>query len=707
MGSTYAPPSWAAVPAHPPTLEILKGGALLSSVLLDGRDHWIIGRAPDAGIVLEHPSASRAHAVLQFGTGDDLYVSDLHSTHGTKLNKKPLTPGVYAAVPRGSVLQFGESARLYVITGATGEADAKDGVDIDETSGKPPARAAAHSRRTPEATQPSATKADVSDDGISWGFADDARSDGDEEVEHGSSHQRRGGASGDVSRVPGGWVEMLLNAHRNGESTSATSISLPSSASPPLRLSEKEEEAAARVVSRRAKLAALESDAARLRAKAGVRSDVPVEAWEILMEGRDDDGGEAGGGLTAGQRTALARAEAVAAALRGSLAEEADALASRLQARGLKLPAGASTAGLQPREDTVAAAYLLPDAEEDELVDASERRGAARGRGHQYTGPAGAVRRPVFVVRGQRSGGARAVPTMSAASNVERGAHITGVKRARHDTAEAVNSIAAVDASEGGVQTYASITAALATVRERIAQLPSEDSLSSDGTGMSDSRAAEDALDAYVVGLAVEQRRADVATAAAMRHALQTEEAQLIALQRIAAPLQLFGAGLAANTSLPAISMTAPVLATNIRIPRDDAEQRRTSASAGPASAADDANGNPPCPAASTSTELIRTVQSGVGRSAASQQAILNFPRRTMSSLLQKIEPHSTVVRDEVTSKPTPSSQIGPLGATSDRSAKLQMTECGLRARDEEVDWTPPQDQVGDGRTSLNDKLGY
>ena len=51
------------------------------------------GRAAVADVVLEHPSSSRLHAVIQFkaGTGE-AFLYDAASAHGTFLNKRRLKP---------------------------------------------------------------------------------------------------------------------------------------------------------------------------------------------------------------------------------------------------------------------------------------------------------------------------------------------------------------------------------------------------------------------------------------------------------------------------------------------------------------------------------------------------------------------------------------------------------------------------------------
>ena len=112
------------------TLEVLRDGSVVDTRELNGQNHHTMGRTPDNGaetaardlapgrctrmpsqaqagtpeavdvtyaggadIVLEHPSSSRLHAVIQFkaGTGE-AFLYDAASAHGTFLNKRRLKP---------------------------------------------------------------------------------------------------------------------------------------------------------------------------------------------------------------------------------------------------------------------------------------------------------------------------------------------------------------------------------------------------------------------------------------------------------------------------------------------------------------------------------------------------------------------------------------------------------------------------------------
>ncbi|KAL5971813.1 Kanadaptin [Taenia solium] len=131
----YQPPSWARICSSASCyfLEVIKNGISLPEATIDlsDIDHCILGRQPGPLLnpqnptgrtsTLLHPSISRAHAVLQFGSDSDLapgwYVYDLNSTHGTFVNKHRLPSGRYIRLRVGYVLRFGSSTRLLILNG--------------------------------------------------------------------------------------------------------------------------------------------------------------------------------------------------------------------------------------------------------------------------------------------------------------------------------------------------------------------------------------------------------------------------------------------------------------------------------------------------------------------------------------------------------------------------------------------------------------
>uniref|UniRef100_A0A1I7UHN9 FHA domain-containing protein n=1 Tax=Caenorhabditis tropicalis TaxID=1561998 RepID=A0A1I7UHN9_9PELO len=125
----YEPPSWACEP-NPELkfqLEVLKEGKLIGAFDLSNRKNTtfvVIGRIkPGCDLVMEHPSISRYHCILQYGddrmskTGKGWHIFELGSTHGSRMNKKRLPPKQYIRTRVGFIFQFGESTRMYNLVG--------------------------------------------------------------------------------------------------------------------------------------------------------------------------------------------------------------------------------------------------------------------------------------------------------------------------------------------------------------------------------------------------------------------------------------------------------------------------------------------------------------------------------------------------------------------------------------------------------------
>lgn len=122
----YTPPPWSGTPMDgmPYTLEIVKQGTILDTVHLEslcsrsGRAFCTLGRAPTSDIVLDHPSSSRLHLVIQFrGEDGAAFLFDPGSTHGTFLNKQRLATEQYHPFRVGDQLRMGESSRIYILGG--------------------------------------------------------------------------------------------------------------------------------------------------------------------------------------------------------------------------------------------------------------------------------------------------------------------------------------------------------------------------------------------------------------------------------------------------------------------------------------------------------------------------------------------------------------------------------------------------------------
>ncbi len=124
----YNEPPESRLPPHPYNLYIFKGPSILETLPLSTRTCWLFGR--ERAVVdcpTEHPSCSKQHAVLQFRYvekrdewgerrgGVRLYVIDLESANGTRVNGEVVPERRYVEVRSGDVVTFGESTREYVV----------------------------------------------------------------------------------------------------------------------------------------------------------------------------------------------------------------------------------------------------------------------------------------------------------------------------------------------------------------------------------------------------------------------------------------------------------------------------------------------------------------------------------------------------------------------------------------------------------------
>jgi pSer/pThr/pTyr-binding forkhead associated (FHA) protein len=126
----YNIPESSAIPPIEYTLEVLRNGSIIDYISLSHRPYTVFGRSPDSDVVLEHPTISRYHAIIQYksefehGQPAGLYLYDCGSTHGTFINKKCLEPKVYVRIKIGYIIKFGQSTRLYLVQGdSSAEAD--------------------------------------------------------------------------------------------------------------------------------------------------------------------------------------------------------------------------------------------------------------------------------------------------------------------------------------------------------------------------------------------------------------------------------------------------------------------------------------------------------------------------------------------------------------------------------------------------------
>eukprot|EP01147_Barroeca_monosierra_P008011 gene8011-732_t len=174
LETVYTEPDWSRDPAAKFKLEVLKSGQIIDTIDISQKRFYIIGRLDACDIQAEHPSISRFHAVLQFADDGFLYVYDLNSTHGTKLNKTSVLPRRYFRVHIGHMLRFGASTRLYILSGPTELAAQENERLLKQEEAI---------RQHKETKTTNATREEKLDQmqGISWGMSDDVGEEEDQD----------------------------------------------------------------------------------------------------------------------------------------------------------------------------------------------------------------------------------------------------------------------------------------------------------------------------------------------------------------------------------------------------------------------------------------------------------------------------------------------------------------------------------------------
>jgi smad nuclear-interacting protein 1 len=129
----HEPPEARKPPASQPwRIFVFKGDDVVDTIEIWQKSCWLLGRSQEVvDYVLEHPSASGQHAVIQFRyiqkTVEDEfgvkshrgkvkpYIIDLESSNGTELNGEDLEASRYFELRDKDILKFGGSEREYVV----------------------------------------------------------------------------------------------------------------------------------------------------------------------------------------------------------------------------------------------------------------------------------------------------------------------------------------------------------------------------------------------------------------------------------------------------------------------------------------------------------------------------------------------------------------------------------------------------------------
>lgn len=132
----YSPPAWSVPPTTSYYFEVREGDTIIKQIKSLHSGHLLIGRLPICDIVVDDPTCSRQHAVIQFRPGDpdpqtgfrtdEVYIYDLGSTSGSYVNGMPLQPKAYYPLYRGDVLQFGQYSSAFILKESPPDASNKE-----------------------------------------------------------------------------------------------------------------------------------------------------------------------------------------------------------------------------------------------------------------------------------------------------------------------------------------------------------------------------------------------------------------------------------------------------------------------------------------------------------------------------------------------------------------------------------------------------
>ncbi|KAL8471860.1 hypothetical protein ACS0TY_029193 [Phlomoides rotata] len=173
----YTIPPWSGSPGHRFFLEVIKDGSIINRYDVNEKGAYMFGRVDLCDFVLDHPTISRFHAVLQFKSNEGAYLYDLGSTHGTFINKNQVKKRIYVDLHVGDVIRFGLSSRLYIFQGP---------LDLMPEESDLKRLRKARIRQDMQDMEASLLRAKIEAsraDGISWGMGEDAVEENEDDVE--------------------------------------------------------------------------------------------------------------------------------------------------------------------------------------------------------------------------------------------------------------------------------------------------------------------------------------------------------------------------------------------------------------------------------------------------------------------------------------------------------------------------------------------
>jgi pSer/pThr/pTyr-binding forkhead associated (FHA) protein len=197
----YHEPSWSGLPEDRFVLEVIKNGSLINEINVTEKSFFVFGRLPACDVVLDHPSISRYHAILQYRSStkslsdneqDPLFTSgfylyDLGSTHGTLINKEKIRPKTYYRLRVGHMMKFGGSTRLFVLqtnSRCQDEVERQAEKEIQEVMNE---RKKKEDEREEERREIEQMRAKVLEEGVTWGISDEAEEEAERQFQLGQS----------------------------------------------------------------------------------------------------------------------------------------------------------------------------------------------------------------------------------------------------------------------------------------------------------------------------------------------------------------------------------------------------------------------------------------------------------------------------------------------------------------------------------------
>jgi|GEM_PF-5456568 len=88
------------------------GSIIDAREIAPGSNDVKVGRNASCDVVLQFLSVSREHLLLRCDKEGRLFIQDLHSTYGTRINGQKIIPGIMTPIQQGAIVQVSEEIAL-------------------------------------------------------------------------------------------------------------------------------------------------------------------------------------------------------------------------------------------------------------------------------------------------------------------------------------------------------------------------------------------------------------------------------------------------------------------------------------------------------------------------------------------------------------------------------------------------------------------